>query len=266
MVEIQDGFSKITITAIEAALKAGEILKSGFKSKFKIDKKEGKHNLVTEYDLLSETTIISYIKKRFSDHSILCEEEGLLDTDSEYQWIIDPLDGTVNFAHSIPMFAVNIAVKKNTEILSAVTYHPLINELFIAEKGKGAYLNNKKIRVTNNKNVDDAILATGFPYNLTDNPNKCIERFTNILKLGLPIRRIGAAAIDLAYVADGRFDVFWETGLGPWDVAAGILLIEEAGGMVTNYDGSKITELKAKNAIIASNKHLHEDFLKYLNL
>jgi len=264
MDEFQNDFSKITLIAIQAALKAGDILKSGFRSKFKIDKKEGKHNLVTEYDLLSETNIISYIKEHFADHSILCEEEGLFDKNSEFKWIIDPLDGTVNFAHSIPMFAVSIAVSKNDEIISAVTYHPLINELFIAEKGKGAFLNGKKLKVTNTKKLDDAIVATGFPYDLSENPNKCIERFINILKLGLPIRRIGVASIDLAYVAAGRFDVFWETGLGPWDCAAGILLIEEAGGKISNYDGTKITTLQKKNAIIASNAHLHEEFFKQI--
>ena len=257
-------FSEITKSLVEVALIAGDILKSGYRSKYKISKKEGKHNLVTEYDLLSEKTIISYINKKFEDHSILCEEEGEFEKKSEYKWIIDPLDGTVNFAHDIPMFAVSLAVTKKDEIISAVTFHPLINELFVAEKSKGAFLNGEKLSVTQTKKLDDAFLTTGFPYNLHENPNQCQDRFLNILKLGLPIRRIGVASLDLAYIAAGRFDIFWETGLGSWDCAAGILLIEEAGGRVTHYDGSKVI-LKNKNAIVASNKHLHDEFLKFLN-
>jgi len=257
-------FSKITQSVIEVSLIAADILKSGYRSQFKIEKKEGKHNLVTEYDLLSEKTIISYINERFKDHTIICEEKGSVDKKSEYKWIIDPLDGTVNFAHSIPMFAVSIAVSKKDEIISAVTYNPMFEELFIAEKSKGAYLNGEKLSVTKTKKLDDAFLTTGFPYNLYENPNKCQERFFNILKLGLPIRRIGSASIDLAYVAAGRFDIFWETGLGPWDCAAGMLLIEEANGKVTNYDGSKVV-LKNKNAIIGSNGYLHDEFSKFLN-
>jgi len=257
-------FSKFTKSLVEIALEAGDILKSGFRSNYKINKKEGKHNLVTEYDILSEKAIISYINKRFADHSILCEEEGAFEKNSEYKWIIDPLDGTVNFAHSIPMFAVSIALAKNDEIISAVTFNPIINELFVAEKSKGAFLNGEKLNVSPIKKLDDAFLSTGFPYDLYDNPNKCQERFIEILKLGLPIRRIGAASLDLAYVAAGRFEIFWETGLGPWDLAAGKLLIEEANGKVTHYDGSKVI-IKKKNAIVASNKYLHDEFLKFLN-
>jgi len=257
-------FSKITKSVIEVALIAGDILRSGYRSNYKVSKKEGKHNLVTEIDLLSEKTIISYINKKFKDHSILCEEKGSFEKKSEYKWIVDPLDGTVNFAHDIPMFAVSLAVQKKDEIISAVTFSPLVNELFVAEKSKGAYLNGEKLSVTNNKKIDDAFLTTGFPYNLSENPNMCQDRFLNILKLGLPIRRIGAASLDLAYIAAGRFDIFWETGLGPWDLAAGLLLIEEAGGKVTHYDGSKVI-LNNKNAIVASNKHLHNEFLKFLN-
>jgi len=256
----ENDFSKITLTAIQAALKAGEILKKGYNSHFEIRKKEGKHNLVTEYDLLSETTIISFIKERFPDHSILCEEGGQVQKDNEIEWIIDPLDGTVNFAHSIPMFAVSIAVRKGNDFISAVTYHPLLSELFVAEKAKGAYLNGNKIKVTNTKKLDDAILATGFPYDLINNPNNCIERFMSILKLGLPIRRIGSACLDLAYIAAGRLDVFWEVNLGPWDCAAGKLLIEEAGGRVTHFDDSEVI-LKDKNAIVATNSYLHENIL-----
>lgn len=261
MVEIQkNNFSEITLDAIEAALKASKVLIKGFNTHLDIKKKEGKHNLVTQYDLLSEKTIISFIKEKYPDHSILCEEEGQVQKKSEIEWIIDPLDGTVNFAHSIPMFAVNIAIRNKDEIISAVTYHPLMKELFVAEKGKGAYLNGNKLNVSQTKKIDDSILATGFPYDLSSNPNKCIEHFFNIVKLGIPIRRLGSASLDLAYVAAGRFDGYWETGLGPWDLAAGKLLIEEANGKVTNWEGSKIT-IKNKNAVIATNSFIHLEFL-----
>jgi len=253
-------FSKITLAAIEIALQTGDILKKGFSTSFKISKKEGRHNLVTEYDLLSEKKIIEFINQRFYDHSILSEEKGEVQSKGEYKWIIDPLDGTVNFAHSIPFFSVSIGIKKNDDLISSVIYAPLLNELFVAEKGKGAYLNGQRIFVSNTKNIDDAILATGFPYDLINNPNQCLDYFVKIAKLGLPIRRLGCASLDLAYVASGRFDVFWETGLGPWDCAGGILLIEEANGKITNWDNSKI-KLQNKNAVIATNSYLHESLI-----
>lgn len=255
-------FSKITLTAIEAAKVGGEILKKGYNTTYDIKKKSGKHNLVTEYDLKSEKAIIEYISKRFPSHSFLSEEVGIIQKDDEIQWIIDPLDGTVNFAHSIGMFAVNIGAKKGNEIITGVTYHPLLEELFVAEKNKGAFLNGKKLEVTKTNKLDDAILSTGFPYDLIDNPQKCIERFISILKLGLPVRRIGAAALDLAYVAAGRFDVFWEVGLGAWDCAPGMLLIKEAGGTITHFDGSKVILKDQNNAIVATNSHLHSTIIE----
>jgi myo-inositol-1(or 4)-monophosphatase len=259
----KNDFSKITLAAIEIALKAAEVLKKGFKTDYEIKKKEGNHNLVTEYDYLSEKIIISYIKEKFPDHSILCEEEGQVQKKGDIEWIIDPLDGTVNYAHCIPMFAVSLAVRKGHDILSGVTYNPLYNELFVAERSKGAYLNGKRLWVTETKKLNDSILATGFPYDLKNNPDKTIECFINILRLGIPIRRLGCASIDLAYVAAGRFDGFWETGLGPWDLAAGKLLIEEAKGKVTDWRGAEVV-LKNKNAIVATNSHIHLEILNLL--
>jgi myo-inositol-1(or 4)-monophosphatase len=257
----KNDFSNFTLTAIQAALKASEILIKGFRNTKTIKKKEGKHNLVTEYDLLSEKIIISFIKERFPDHGILSEEEGQLKKKDDFEWIIDPLDGTVNFAHSIPVFAISLALKNKNDIICGVTYNPLMNELFVAEKGKGAYLNGNKLNVTKTKKLDDAILATGFPYDLINNPNNCIEHLINVLKLGIPLRRLGSASLDLAYVAAGRFDGYWETGLGPWDLAAGKLLIEEAKGKVTNWDGTEVI-LKRKNTVIATNSYLHLELLK----
>ncbi len=250
-------FSDLTNNAVEIALNAGAVLKKGFSTSYKISKKEGIHNLVTEYDLLSEKAIIAAIKEKYPHHVILCEESGLIKENSEYKWIVDPLDGTVNFAHRIPFFSVSIGVQKNEETLSGVVYNPMTEELFIAEKNKGAYLNGKKIYVSKNQRLEDSLVATGFPYNLLENPNHCIESFLNIARKGTPLRRLGSAAIDLAYVACGRFDAFWETDLCPWDVAAGNLLIEEAGGLVTHWDNS-LFKMQMKNAILASNKLIHE--------
>lgn len=257
-------FSKITLEAITLAKKAGSLLKAGFKKNCIIKKKPGIHNLVTQYDLLSEKTIVLHIKKKFPHHNILSEEMGEIDNCDKITWIIDPLDGTVNFAHQIPMFAVSIAIQNASEIVSGVIYHPLTDELFVAEKSKGAFLNGKKIKVTNTKKLKDAILATGFSYNFLKGPEKNIKKLINILNFGLPIRRIGSACLDLAYVAAGRFDGFWESGLGPWDIAAGKLLIEEAGGIITNWDGSSFV-LKSKNAILATNPNIFKETLKVLH-
>ena len=258
------GFSKFTLDAIKAAKLGGFILKKGFKTHFKIKKKSGTHNLVTEYDYKSEKAIISFIKKNYKDHKILSEEYGKIDSKSDYEWIIDPLDGTVNFAHQIPVFCVSIALSYKKEVISGAIYNPLLDELFSAEKSKGSYCNGKRMRVTKTKNLNEAFLSSGFPYTLKKNPDRTIERFTNILNLGLPIRRLGSAALDIAYVADGRFDIFWETNLRAWDVAAALLMLKEADGEVSNYDGSNF-EMKDKNALVASNKLLHKQFLKEFN-
>lgn len=264
MDESKTDFSEITKGAIEAALEAGKILKKGFNTSFEITKKEGVHNLVTTFDLKSEKCIISFINENFKDHSILSEEKGKIKKSAEFEWIIDPLDGTVNFAHSIPFFAVSIGVTKNSNIISGVIYNPMLDEMFVAEKSKGSFLNGKKIHVTEQKDIFDSFVATGFPYNLNDNPENCIDNFTKIAKLGLPIRRLGSASLDLAYVASGRFDIFWENILKPWDVAAGILLVEEAGGKISDIKGKKL-ELKNNISITATNSYLHENFLKILN-
>jgi len=256
----ENNFSKITLAAIEAAKKGAEILKNGFGSKLEIKKKPGKHNLVTQYDLLSEKTIIAFINEKFPDHSILSEEAGEIKKNNDVEWIIDPLDGTTNFVHSIPFFAVNIAVKKGNEIISSVTYNPISEEMFIAEKNKGAYLNEKKIEVSKTKNLNNAILTTGFSYDLIKNPEKSIEHFLSILKLGLPIRSLGCASLDLAYVASGKCDFYFEIGLGPWDCAAGFLLLQEAKGRATHLNGSEFL-LKNKNSILATNSYLHLEIL-----
>ena len=254
-----------TALAAHAAIQAGEILEKGFRSNFVISAKEGKHNLVTEYDLASEKILLSLIQKNFPGDFILSEECGKISgKNSKRRWIIDPLDGTVNFAHGIPIFAVSIGLEEEGELKVGVIYQPLTKELFVAEKDHGATLNQKTIQVTKVTSLDASILATGFPYNLIENPNHCIDHFTDILKRGIPVRRLGAATIDLAYVACGIFDGFFEVVLAPWDCAAGILLITEAGGKVSCWDGSPFTHESYK-PFLATNQKIHQELSTVLS-
>ncbi len=256
-------FSAITNLAIDAAKSSAEILKKGFYAKKEISSKSQKHDFVTQYDKLSEKNIITRIQKHYPDHSFLAEESGLTNRGNSIQWVIDPLDGTVNFVHGIPVFAVSIAAYHNNDPICGVILQPLSQELFVAEKGKGAYLNKKPIEVTKTKALDDSFLATGFPYLVKENPHHCFENLLEVLKRGIPLRRIGAAAIDLAYVAAGIFDGFWEMNLGPWDYAAGKIIIEEAKGKLTHWSGEEIDLTKHKE-IVATNGALHEEFLQLL--
>ncbi|MBM3207211.1 MAG: inositol monophosphatase [Chlamydiae bacterium] len=255
--------SSLITTAIEAALEAGNELRKGFDTSFDIQTKPGRHNLVTHYDKLAERLIISSIGKKFPDHSILAEESGAQKKNEEITWVIDPLDGTVNFAHSIPNFCVSIAVAKGNDVICGVVYQPITQELFTAEKGLGARLNGKHIKVSKTLEIKDAILATGFPYNVEQNPLHCIDQVASILHMGLPIRRIGSAALDLCYTAAGRFDGYWECSLEPWDIAAGKLLVEEAGGTVTDYEGMERFFHK-KTSVVASNSLLHNAMIHTL--
>lgn len=249
---------------MEAALLAGDLLKKGFGTSFSISSKEGKHNLVTEYDQKAEEMILKFLKMQAPEASFLAEESGSSGAPfSDLLWIVDPLDGTVNFAHSIPIFSISIGLEKEGEIVSGVVYQPLSEEFFVAEKGKGAFLNGERISVSQVSHVKNAILATGFPYNLSENPFHCIDHFIDILKLGIPVRRLGSAAVDLAYTACGRFEGYFEVGLSPWDCAAGILLVQEAGGSVTHWD-QKPFGLHSKRPILATNGLVHEELATFL--
>ena len=253
--------SRLAMVATLSALKAGDILRKGFGSPMQCEEKEGRHNLVTEWDKKAELAIIEFIKSYFPGHGFLAEESGTTNGNKgEIIWIIDPLDGTVNFAHNIPFFSVSIAASFQNEILAGVVYNPLSNELFIAEKNNGAYLNGNRLHVTDINILDKAIAATGFPYNAEKNPLSCLDLFTHFVGMGMPIRRLGSAALDLAYVAAGRFDVFWEVSLHPWDYAAGKLLIEEAGGQFTHFSGDPYTILE-EGSVVATNKQIHEQVL-----
>ena len=206
--------------------------------------------------------IKSMILDAFPSHAILAEESGS-EGKNPVEWIVDPLDGTVNFAHSIPIFSVSIGVAVEGKLVTGVVFAPMLNELFIAQEGQGAYLNDVRLKVTATDTLDAAFIATGFPYNVDENPLHCIDAFTHMTKLGIPTRRLGSAAIDLAYVAAGRFDGFWEVSLEPWDIAAGKLLVQEAGGKVSQYDGSERDVFNSKT-VLASNGHLHDHMIKEL--
>lgn len=255
-------FSKKTELAIKTAKKAGKLIKKGFYEKFKTLKKKGIHNLVTKYDIASEELIINEIKKYYPTDSILSEEKGA-EGSSTSKWIIDPLDGTVNFAHHIPIFCVSIAEVIDEEIILGVIYQPMTDELFVAEKDKGSYLNGKKIKVTETSDIKDSILATGFPYNIDKNPKNCLDKLSFISKKGITTRRIGSAALNLAYVADGRFDGYFETNIAPWDCAAGALLVTEANGKVTDWKNNKLV-LKDSISIFASNGKIGKNIINIL--
>jgi len=247
--------------AIQTAHDAGMLLLENFGRKITVSKK-GDINLVTEADLASEALIVECIRSYYPKHAILAEESGMTEVaGSEYKWIIDPLDGTTNYAHGYPCFAVNIALEHNGEVVVGVTYDPTRDEMFAAERGQGANLNGRKIRVSETEDLKDALLITGFPYDFAQRPN-FMHHFTQFILGARGVRRDGSAALDMAYLACGRFDGFWEEGLNPWDMAAGKLLIEEAGGVLTAYDGSAFDIYTPP--LCASNGLIHEEMLKIL--
>lgn len=251
--------NKITDVAVKTAKQAGEILKEGFGTSFDISSKSGKNDLVTEYDNRSEEFIINQIKSEFPEHSFLAEESGETGkmNKGKVLWVIDPLDGTVNYAHSLPIFSVSIAAVLDDEILAGAIYHPILDELFYAQKGGGAFRNGSEIRVSDNEDFERSMLITGFPYNVKENPCNCVDHFVSIIRRGIPIRRLGSAALDLAYTAAGVFDGFWEVNLKPWDVAAGALIVKEAGGTVTQYSKAKYSIFS--DTILATNGKIHDD-------
>lgn len=260
----EEKLKEILQTATDAAISAGNLLKSGFGSSFSIENKEGRHNLVTEYDKAAENLIISHIQEKFPDHVFLAEESGATGKVGKdiVRWIIDPLDGTVNFAHNIPIFCVSIAAELNGEVVCCVIYQPLLQELFTSVRGEGAFLNGNCLSVSKTSKLDDAVLVTGFPYDAFENPGGCIDHFAQFIRMGLPVRRLGSAALDLAYTAAGRFDGFWEIKLNAWDIAAGKLLVEEAGGSVTLYDGTE--HFVHSGQILATNGLIHNEMIQVL--
>jgi len=249
--------------AILAAKEAGKIHKKYFNSQLTIKTKSTPFDLLTVADVEAERKIVSVIKKCFKNHNFLGEEEGYAATDSEYTWIIDPLDGTNNFVHKIPIFCASIALVKKGTIITAVIYDAMRDELFTAEKGRGAFLNGKKIKVASINKLEKSLLITGFYYDRGKKMRENLMHIKRFLEKNIAgIRRFGSAALDLCYIACGRASGFWEFELSPWDFAAGILLIKEAGGKVTGRYGEKIK--LQKSFIVASNKKIHPLVLKEL--
>jgi myo-inositol-1(or 4)-monophosphatase len=250
--------------AIEAAKHAGAFLRNNVGKVYEIQQKAGQErNLVTEIDRKSEEIIIQTIKRHYPSHTILAEESGAqTDHSSKYKWIIDPLDGTTNFTHGLPVYCVSIGLEHNEEMILGVIYDPNLDELFTAEKGRGAFLNGKRISVSKTSTLKHSLLVTGFPYNIVENPNHAIERFVNFLMHAQAVRRMGSAAIDLAYVAAGRYDGFWEVALNPWDMAAGALLVQEAGGKLSDFAGNSFSVYQRE--ICATNGLIHEEMISVL--
>jgi myo-inositol-1(or 4)-monophosphatase len=251
-------------TLVNATEAGAEVLKYYFNSKtLKISNKEGINNLVTEADHAAEKAIIETIQESFPEHFILSEEAGEVKMDSSYKWIIDPIDGTVNYAHGIPLCCVSIGLEKDGQILMGAVYNPLLDEFFIAEKGKGATLNGEKITVSEKKQVMDACIVTGFPYVYLDMPNGPLDVFNRLIRKGVPVRRLGSAAIDLCWVASGRFDGFYEHKLNAWDSSSGFLIVEEAGGRVSDFSGNSYSPYQPQ--IVATNGLIHNELLEWVN-
>ncbi len=253
-------FKQTLVEATKAG--AAEILRF-FNGDFKISNKAGVNNLVTEADHAAEKAIMAVIKSQFPDHQLLAEESGEMIQDSAYKWIIDPIDGTVNFAHGIPLNCVSIGIEHNGEIIMGAVYNPHLDEFFFAEKGNGATLNDKPIAVSSETNAINSCLVTGFPYTYINMPNGPLEVFERFIRKGVPVRRLGSAAIDLCWVAAGRLDGFYEHKLEPWDSAAGKLMVEEAGGKVTDLEGNTFSIYQHR--ILATNGKIHDEMVKVIN-
>jgi len=240
--------------AVRAARAAGNIIIRQFDRAQDLPATEkSKNDYVTEVDKQAEAVIIDTLLKAYPKHAILAEEGGAQGK-SEYVWIIDPLDGTTNFMHGFPHFAVSIALQHKGKLQQAVIYDPLRQELFTTSRGDGAYLNDRRIRVSKRKNLDGALLGTGFPFGESANIDRFLDTCRTLMPVTAGIRRAGAATLDLAYVACGRLDGFWEFGLKPWDIAAGALLIEEAGGVVCSIDTDK--EYLTSGNIVSGNPYI----------
>lgn len=254
----------LVATAAEAVLQAGKIQRARFGQDVRIEKK-GPIDLVTQVDIEVETMFRAMISERYPDHSVLAEElEG--DNSStdipEYCWVFDPIDGTVNYAHGLPIFCASLALEIDGKAMVAAVYDPIREELFMAERGQGARLNGIPLQVSGAETVLDSMLCTGFPYDVHQTVNEVVGLFGDFVAQARAVRRLGSAALDLCYVAAGRFDGFWEQRLRPWDMAAGALLIEEAGGRVTDMQGHPFSS--RTGSIIASNSRVHDEMVEII--
>jgi len=242
---------------------AGKILKNGFGKRIQIDLK-GDIDLVTEMDRKAELYILNAIRGEFPYHTIISEESGISQGQDENVWYIDPLDGTVNYAHGVPIFSVSIAFAENGQTIFGVVYDPMQDEFFSAERGKGAWLNGTPMQVSKTNNLDSSLLTTGFGYDIRTNPKNNLNHYENFSLKSRGVRRLGSAAIDMAYVAAGRLDGYWEISIFPWDIAAGILFVEQAGGKVTDIQGG-LVQLSPSPTLLATNGRIHDEMLAELN-
>lgn len=252
---------RIKSVGIGAAYEGGRVLRS-FLGKITAPGFKGARDLVTEADIGAEKVIIETIHKEFPDHAILAEESGASGKNQACRWIIDPLDGTTNFAHELGLFAVSIAFELEEKIVVGIVLNPVTGELFAAVKGQGAYLNGRAVNVSDIRLVSDSLLVTGFPYNLSQTQELAMKRFSNCQLASQGIRRLGAASLDLCYLACGRFDGFWEQKLKPWDTAAGFLIAEEAGARITDFSDQAFNI--HSDEILATNGWIHDDLIKLL--
>jgi len=252
----------LTDRAVLAAKRAGQIQSEGFGKLIKIGYK-GPKNLITEIDQYCETAITSIIKEKYPDHGILAEEGGLENPDSPFRWIIDPLDGTTNYAHAYPCFSVSIAFEQEREIVLGVVYNPILDELFLGVKGQGAFLNNRPISVSKTNTLENALLATG---RLTkrENIDMLLTQYRILSSKSQAVRIDGSAALDICYVAMGRYDGFWEFGLNSWDTAAGSIILMEAGGKISSFSGRPYNIFD--NELLTSNGAIHNELIESLTL
>ncbi len=249
--------------AIQAVRSAARLITRSFDrlDMLQVQEKEA-NDFVTQIDKLSEQEIITTIRNHYPNHAILAEESGAQAGKDEYEWIIDPLDGTTNFIHGFPHFAISIALTRNAQLEVGVIYDPLKQELFSAVRGGGAQLDNHRIRVSKCQKMNHALIGTGFPYKKNEYLSRYLKVFEQIFPQVAGVRRAGSAALDLAYVAAGRLDAYWEFGLSPWDMAAGILLVKEAGGFVEDVDGQ--SDCMSTGNVIAGNPKIFPQLAKLL--
>ena len=251
--------------AIELARRAGGLLLEGQGTNLRVSKK-GATDLVTDYDLKSEQMLVQGILEAYPEDRILAEEGTNTDSpaggqaDAEHLWLIDPIDGTTNYAHGVPFYSVSIGLMANKRLLFGVVYDPTRDELFHASEGGGAWLGDQPLDVSETRSLEDSLLVTGFPYDIRTNPNNNLDHYSTFALRSRAVRRLGSAALELAYVAAGRFEGYWELRLNPWDWAAGVLMVREAGGMVTTFSGDDKV-LEGDETLLATNGQIHEEML-----